>query len=343
MISESTQPESSTLLVVDTIDEAADGVRLLTLRSKDGSDLPPWTPGSHLDLVLGGVDPAQMQAAEAGAMPEHDPFAETIRQYSLCGDVADRSCYRVAVLREVESRGGSSYVHDTLKAGDELVSYGPRNHFELRKAPKYVFVAGGIGITPIMPMIREVEAAGKNWHLYYLGRSEATMAFRDELAQYGDKVSLWAKDPKGAFDLQGMFDQIEAEGAALVYSCGPERLLEAVENQCRTRATLVAHVERFTPKEIDDSDNSEFEIVLEESDMRLTVPADKSIFEVVRENDISVLGSCLEGICGTCETGVVSGEIDHRDSVLEDDEREEGDVMMICVSRCKGKELVLEL
>lgn len=343
MISQSTQPETATLLVVDAIDEAADGVRLLTLRAKDAAELPAWTPGSHLDLVLGGVDAAQLLAAEGGALPEHNPLVEMIRQYSLCGDVDDRSCYRVAVLREDESRGGSSYVHDTLKVGDELVSYGPRNHFELRKAPKYVFVAGGIGITPIMPMIRSVEAAGKQWHLYYLGRSESTMAFCDDLAQYGDKVTFWAKDPKGAFDLEGMFDEIDAEGAALVYSCGPERLLEAVETQCGKRANLVAHVERFTPKEFDASENTEFDIILEESDMRLTVPVDKSIFEVVRENGVSVLGSCLEGICGTCETGVVSGEIDHRDSVLEDDEREEGDIMMICVSRCKGKELTLEL
>lgn len=343
MISESTQPERASLLVVDTIDEAADGVRLLTLRAKDASELPPWTPGSHLDLVLGGVDAAQLLAAEAGVLPEHDPLVETIRQYSLCGDVADRSCYRVAVLREAESRGGSAYVHDTLEPGDELVSYGPRNHFELRKAPKYVFVAGGIGITPILPMIREVETAGKRWHLYYLGRSETTMAFRDELAAHGDKVTFWAKDPRGAFDLEGMFDDVDAEGPALVYSCGPERLLEAVESQCSKRAGLVAHVERFAPKEIDDAGNTEFDIVLEESDMRLTVPADKSIFEVVRDNGVSVLGSCLEGICGTCETGVIAGEIDHRDSVLEDDERDEGDIMMICVSRCKGKELTLEL
>ncbi|WP_286697292.1 2Fe-2S iron-sulfur cluster-binding protein, partial [Dermacoccus sp. UBA1591] len=132
-------------------------------------------------------------------------------------------------------------------------------------------------------------------------------------------------------------------GPALVYSCGPERLLAAIEDGCKSRANLVAHVERFSPKEIDDSGNTEFDVILEESDMRLTVPADRSIFEVVREAGVSVLGSCLEGICGTCETGVIAGEIDHRDSVLEDDEREEGDIMMICVSRCKGKELTLEL
>lgn len=343
MASESTQPEPSTLLVVREVADVADGVRLITLAAADGADLPEWTPGAHLDLVLGGVSTGEMKAAEDGDMPEHDPFEELIRQYSLCGDVADRSCYQVAILREPESRGGSAYAHDKLAVGDEIVSYGPRNHFELRKAPNYLFVAGGIGITPIMPMIRQAEATRKKWHLYYLGRTEATMLFCDELASYGDKVTLWPKDPRGAFDLAGTLDERDAAGPALVYSCGPERLLESVEDECSRRANLVAHVERFSPREIDESGNTEFDIILEESDMRLTVPADKSIFEVVRENGISVLGSCLEGICGTCETGVISGDIDHRDSVLEEGEREEGDVMMICVSRCKGKELTLEL
>lgn len=343
MVSESTQPEAKMLLVVDGIDDAADGVRLLTLRAADGADLPEWAPGAHLDLVLGGVSDAELKDAEQGDLPEHDPFDELIRQYSLCGDPADRSRFQVAVLRESESRGGSSYIHETLKVGDELVSYGPRNHFELRKAPTYVFVAGGIGITPILTMVRAAQAQGKNWHLYYLGRSGATMAFRDELASFGDRVTFWPKADKGAFDLAATLDDADAAGPALVYSCGPERLLAAIEDGCKSRANLVAHVERFSPKEIDDSGNTEFDVILEESDMRLTVPADRSIFEVVREAGVSVLGSCLEGICGTCETGVIAGEIDHRDSVLEDDEREEGDIMMICVSRCKGKELTLEL
>ena len=201
MVSESTQPEAKTLLVVDGIDDAADGVRLLTLRAADGADLPEWAPGAHLDLVLGGVSDAELKDAAQGDLPEHDPFDELIRQYSLCGDPADRSRFQVAVLRESESRGGSSYIHETLKVGDELVSYGPRNHFELRKAPTYVFVAGGIGITPILTMVRAAQAQGKNWHLYYLGRSGATMAFRDELASFGDRVTFWPKADKGAFDL----------------------------------------------------------------------------------------------------------------------------------------------
>ena len=169
MASESTQPETSTLLVVERIEDAADGVRLLTLRAADGSELPAWTPGAHLDLVLGGLSRGDIAAAERGDMPEHDPFDETIRQYSLCGDVSDRACYQVAVLREVDSRGGSRFVHDTLAEGDELVSYGPRNHFELRRAPKYVFVAGGIGITPIMPMIRQAFKNGDGLKLQGVG------------------------------------------------------------------------------------------------------------------------------------------------------------------------------
>ncbi|NGY64684.1 oxidoreductase [Lentzea sp. NEAU-D13] len=304
-------------LLLDSKDTIADGVVLLTLRDPDGLPLPSWTPGAHVDLVLADG---------------------LIRQYSLCGDPSDTSVLRVAVLREQPGRGGSRHVHDVLTAGQRIEVLGPRNHFPLVEAGRYLFIAGGIGITPILPMIEQVAAAGHDWRLVYGGRTRASMAFLAELERH-DNVEIRPQDEHGLLDLPAVFADVDDDTA--VYCCGPEPLLAAVE-QHRTTGSL--HVERFAPKAgATDGPRQEFEVELAQTGGVLRVPADRSILEVLEGSGVPVLSSCQEGTCGTCETPVLSGTPDHRDSLLSDDERQQGDVMMICVSRALSDRLVLDL
>jgi ferredoxin-NADP reductase len=304
-------------LVVDRRESAADGVLALTLRHPLGEPLPAWEPGAHIDVVLG-------------------PDLE--RQYSLCGDPADRDAWRIAVLREPDGRGGSAYVHGQLGQGDKVRVRGPRNHFALRPAPRYRFVAGGIGITPILPMLAAAEAAGAEWTLLYGGRSRGSMAFTEELAAYGGRVTVAPQDETGLLDLGPVLDGLP-EGT-LVYCCGPGPLLDAVEARCPSGAL---NVERFQPKAQQAGEDSEFEVELAQSGRTVTVAAGVSVLDAVRACGVEVLFSCTEGTCGTCETDVLEGTPDHRDSVLTPEEREAGETMMICVSRCRGNKLVLDL
>ncbi|MFG2472568.1 PDR/VanB family oxidoreductase [Streptomyces canus] len=304
-------------LVVDRRDAAADGVLALTLRHPLGEQLPQWEPGAHIDVVLG-------------------PGLE--RQYSLCGDPADRTAWRIAVLREPVGRGGSAHVHEQLGQGDKVRVRGPRNHFALRPAPRYRFIAGGIGITPILPMLAAAEAEGAEWTLLYGGRTRESMAFTEELSRYGDRVTVAPQDETGLLDLASVLDGVP-EGT-LVYCCGPGPLLDAVEEHCPAG---LLHVERFTPKEQPAAENTEFEVELAQTGTTVTVAPDVSVLDAVRASGVEVLFSCTEGTCGTCETDVLDGTPDHRDSVLTDEEREAGETMMICVSRCRGKKLVLDL
>jgi len=302
--------------------EAATDVVALTLATADGTPLPPWTPGAHVDLVLG---------------------EDLVRQYSLCGSPADTSSYRVGVLRAPDSRGGSKAVHAELHEGATVRVRGPRNHFPLVASPRYLFLAGGIGITPMLPMIAEAEAAGAEWRLVYGGRSRSSMAFLDELAAYGDKVTLLPQDEAGFPDLDALLGT--PEPGTLVYTCGPTGLLDAVEERCAASWPAGSlHLERFSAKAPGaDEQDAAFELVLQRSGLTLEVPADRSIFEVCREAGVSVVGSCLEGVCGTCETEVVEGDVEHRDSILNEEEKESNEFMMICVSRCRGASLTLDL
>jgi ferredoxin-NADP reductase len=271
-------------------------------------------------------------------------LGDLVRQYSLCGDPTDPHRLTVAVLREPESRGGSAYVHEKLAVGSTVTVRGPRNHFPLVSAPRYLFIAGGIGITPLIPMIREAEATGADWHLYYRGRSRATMAYVDALAAYGDRVTLLPGDETGPLDLASVLAE-PSDGTA-IYVCGPERLLAGCEEICSASWPAGAlHLERFAAKEIDAPEGGErsFELELAATGITLTVPPDRSVFHVIEDAGISVLGSCHEGICGTCEAIVLEGDVDHRDSVLNESERAANDAMMICVSRCRSDRLVLDL
>ena len=319
----STHDEVELDLVVRSVREVADGVRELRLEHPDGGDLPRWDPGAHVDLRL---------------------REDLVRQYSLCGDPADRSSWRVGVLREDAGRGGSEFVHTSLAEGSAVRVRGPRNHFSLKPSPAYVFVAGGIGVTPILPMVAAAEAAGAQWRLVYGGRTRASMAFVDELTTaFGDKVVVRPQDEGGLLDLDEALGR--PRDGTFVYCCGPEPLLRAVEDRCRDGwPSGSLQVERFAPKEIaGPAFAGSFEVELATSGVTLTVPEDRSVLAVVEEAGVQVLSSCTEGTCGTCETAVLSGQVDHRDSLLTDSEREANDTMFICVSRARSERLVLEL
>ena len=305
--------------------DAADGVVALTLAPVDGEPLPAWTPGAHIDLRL---------------------TDELTRQYSLCGDPADRGTWRIGVLREPEGkgRGGSAYVHDELAVGTKLAVSAPRNNFELLKAEKYLFIAGGIGITPILPMIAAAEAAGVDWTLLYGGRTRASMAFHaEELAAYGDdRVLLRPQDEHGLLDLAAYLGQVQH--GALIYACGPEPMLKAVADACDHWPPNALRVERFAPVELAEPVRGEsFEVVLARSGQTVTVEPGRSILETVEAAGVDVLSSCREGTCGTCETDVLDGLPEHRDSLLTEAERASNETMFICVSRCLGAQLTLDL
>jgi ferredoxin-NADP reductase len=309
-------------LVVREAQKVADGVVAIILGAPDGAELPAWTPGAHIDFVLDD---------------------DLIRQYSLCSSPSTPDVWRVGVLRAPDSRGGSERVHDILAPGSIVRVRGPRNHFPLVTSPRYLFIAGGIGITPVLPMIAEADAAGADWRLFYGGRERASMAFLEELAQYVDRVIVVPQDEQGMLDLESVLGTPQRD--TLVYCCGPEGLLAAVEKFCEKWPPGSLHLERFSakPQEPSADVDSEFELVLQRSGLTLEVPPDKSVLTVIREAGVSVLASCLEGVCGTCETEVIEGDVDHRDSVLNDEERASNEYMMVCVSRCRSPQLVLDL
>ncbi|HEV7787580.1 MAG TPA: PDR/VanB family oxidoreductase [Pseudonocardia sp.] len=299
----------------------ADGVASLELAHPDGRRLPDWTPGSHIDVML--------------------PNGLT-RQYSLCGDRWDAHSYRVGVLREPGGRGGSAYVHDELRPGDLVGVGGPRNNFPLVPARRYLFVGGGIGITPLLPMVHQADLLGVDWQLLYGGRRRASMAWLDELADYGDRVEVVPQDESGLLDLAGF---LGAPGPGVrVYCCGPAPLLAAIEAACASWPAHSLRTERFVAADQGAPARTvPFEVELARSGATVTVTPGVSVLDAVHSAGVDVLSSCRQGTCGTCETTVLAGTPDHRDSILEDDERAEGDCMFICVSRALDDRLVLDL
>ncbi|MYU26215.1 PDR/VanB family oxidoreductase [Streptomyces sp. SID8352] len=311
-----------THLVVERIQTEADGVVSLDLVSPTGDRVPRWEPGAHIDLVI-------------------DEQLE--RQYSLCGDPADDRVLKVAVLREPESRGGSRWVHESLAAGDKILIRGPRNHFALvNDAQEYLFIAGGIGITPILPMIADCEFRGVPWRLVYGGRQIGSMAFTEALGRYGERVVMWPQDERGHIDIEGFLG--EPRTGVAIYCCGPGPLLDAVEDVCRPWPSEALHVERFRAKEgaLDGADEP-FDVELQRSKILVRVEAGQTIVEAVRAIGVHVPTSCGEGTCGTCETEVLDGIPDHRDSFLTPQERESNEVILPCCSRACTPSLVLDL
>ena len=312
---------TETDVVVREVIATAEDVVALAVEPASGGVLPAWRPGAHIDLMLG-------------------PGLE--RQYSLCGDPQDRSTWRIGVLRERQSRGGSAFVHERVRPGDTLRCRGPRNNFPLEAAEEYVFVAGGIGITPILPMIARCEAEGRPWRLHYGGRSAASMAFTTELAAFGDRVRTWPQDEVGLIDLAAALGR--PRPGVGVYCCGPEPLLAAVERACTGWPAGTVHVERFKPRPgARDGIDTPFDVMLAGTGQTLTVPVGRSIADVLDDAGVPVPTSCREGTCGTCETAVLDGLPDHRDSYLNETERSSGDVIMVCCSRSHSPRLVLDL
>ncbi|WP_330457492.1 PDR/VanB family oxidoreductase [Streptomyces sp. NBC_00820] len=306
-------PRSRTLRLTLTAREpVADGVVRLRL---EGDGLPSWEPGAHLDLVL----PSGL-----------------VRQYSLCGDPEDSTSYTVATRLVEDGRGGSREVHEQLTEGTVLRARGPRNRFPLVGAPGYVFVAGGIGITPVLPMLRALPEDA-DWRLLYCGRNRASMPFLEEVAKLArDRLTVVAEDEDGRPDLDALLADVP-EGTA-VYCCGPEGLMTAVEARLPESATL--HLERFAPRTATAGDR-EFEVELRRSGRTLTVPADSTVLAAVRRELPDTLYSCEQGFCGTCRQRVLEGEVEHRDELLTDAER--AGSMLICVSRAADGRLVLDL
>lgn len=317
--------EFTTELVVRRRIASAEGVVVLDLAHQESEELPRWEPGAHIDLIL------------------DDGLT---RQYSLCGDPCDSAVWRVGVLLDPNSRGGSRYVHENLTDGATVRVRGPRNHFPLVDAQHYRFIAGGIGITPIFAMIEAAQRAGSDWRLLYGGRTRASMAFAGDLVErYPERVTLWPQDERGLLDLESLLK--DPEDNTLVYCCGPEVLLSAVEQHSAHWPAGILHIERFAAKapsaEEAGAALDRFEVVCQRSGRVFEIAQDQSILEVLEEQGIPILGSCYEGVCGTCEARVLEGTPDHRDSVLTEAERAAGEVMLICVSRSGTERLVLDL
>ncbi|MCU1700843.1 MAG: Ferredoxin-NADP reductase [Mycobacterium sp.] len=309
-------------LTVANRTSGADGVVVLDLRSRTAEPLPSWQPGAHIDLLL----------------PEG-----LIRQYSLCGDPHDHATYTIAVLREDNGRGGSRFIHDELRAGDEVRIRGPRNQFGLVRSERYTFIAGGIGITPILPMVSAAEAAGADWHLHYGGRHRRSMAFLDALQRWPrSRIHLYPQDEMGLIDLERVIDDARHDPPAHLYCCGPTPLLDAVQAAAGAIASSHLHMERFRPTDVAEGPGRPFDVELVRSGLRLTVPGDTSLLDTLLAAGVDVQYSCESGTCGTCEMTVLKGEVDHRDTLLTAEERDANDTVYPCVSRCKGDLLVLD-
>ena len=315
------------LLKVDRIDAATPRIRRIELSPADGKALPAFTAGAHIDVTL--------------------PIGET-RSYSLLNDQSgapDR--YVIGVLRESESTGGSAYIHDKLAVGDVLEASPPSNDFALYEAGEVnVLIAGGIGVTPMMAMAARLAEIGRGYTLYYCARSADEAAFLPELrARHGERLLTHfdGGDPARALDVKTLL------GTRLpgmhVYVCGPMGLIRAVVTAAADWPKGTVHYELFKGSAADlapVNTNQPFDIVLKKAGKTFTVPADKSILEVLKAEGFRVKTLCTAGRCGTCRVGYLSGKVDHRDDILDDDERQE--FLQVCVSRAMpGETLVLDL
>ncbi|MGW7023726.1 PDR/VanB family oxidoreductase [Streptomyces decoyicus] len=297
---------------VDRIDQVAENTVSLVLRATAGP-LAPWEPGAHIDMAL--------------------PNWLT-RQYSLCGDPDDRTSYRVAVRYERLSRGGSEYIHRFLRQGRTLDVSLPRNHFPLVPAPEYLFLAGGIGITAVLPMLRAAAASQVPASLVYVGQSAATMPFADELrAAYGRRVRIVATREQGRPDFGALAAGLNP--ATLVYCCGPEPMLTAAGAAFPPDRL---HTERFHPVAKPFAASTEFEVLCAKSGRTVQVPADESLLDALTHAGHPLPSGCREGVCGSCELTVLEGEPEHRDDIGAPAGR-----MYACVSRALSPRLVLDL
>jgi ferredoxin-NADP reductase/DMSO/TMAO reductase YedYZ heme-binding membrane subunit len=318
-------PTVMQLLIGQTTWEA-DNVLSLRLHSPAGAPLPSWEPGAHIELAL--------------------PSGRR-RQYSLCGDPADTRSYRIAVLQISPGRGGSVEVHTGTRAGQLITVHGPRNHFPIVPSAAYLFIAGGIGITTMIPMATRVASTGGDWKLVYTGRRRASMAFLDEVrALDSDRVEVMPADERGRPDLDAIIGA--ASPGTAVYCCGPDRLLRAVQKLVTARPDLSLHSERFGGITTGDAavtisgGGALFTVELRRTGRIIPVPGDRTLLQAIREVLPNVPAGCEQGVCGGCRTTVLDGEPEHRDELLSSAERAAG-AMLICVSRARSERLTLDL
>jgi len=301
----------------------ARGVVSIELRDPSGAQLPEFAPGAHIDLHLA---------------------CGLVRSYSLCGAPEVRDRYTVGVLLDRNSRGGSRFVHEQLRVGATLTVAAPRNHFALDEdAAHTVLVAGGIGVTPIVCMARRLAERRRSFTLVYCARSRDEAAFVEQLSAYGDAVRFHFDDEAGAPpDLKAMLGG--QDGSTHFYCCGPGPMLNAFEAACEAHGYPNVHIERFAADPSTEAvQEGEYSVMLQRSGRNVQVPSGKLLLDAILEAGVQVEYSCREGVCGSCETAVIEGCPDHRDSVLSSSERASNKTMMVCVSGCKGPRLVLDL
>ncbi|HEV7371768.1 cytochrome P450/oxidoreductase [Arenibaculum sp.] len=308
---------------VREVHREAEGIVQLTLEDPRGRKLPSWSPGAHIDVIVG----------------------EHVRKYSLCGRSDDERRLQVAVLREQAGRGGSAFIHERVAPGAMIRIRGPKNHFRLDEgAASYLLVAGGIGITPIVAMADRLKRLGKDYAIHYAGRSLASMAFVDRLRRdHGDRLHLYPAADGRRLDLAALLR--EPRPGEQIYACGPERLLAALEALTRDRPEGALRVEHFTSAgtRLDPGQEIGFDVELKDSGLTVRVPPERTVLEALRAVGVDVPSDCEEGLCGTCEVTVIEGEIDHRDKVLTQSERMENRRMMTCCSRARRDKITLAL
>lgn len=315
--------DTQMLLRIDRAYDAAQGIRSFELVQPDGTELPPFTPGSHVKV-------------QTPSGP--------VRKYSLCNDPAERHRYVISVKREDAGQGGSRSMHEQAHEGDTLPTSLPDNAFPLvENARAYLFIAGGIGITPIISMIRSLgELATAPWKLYYLTRSPESTAFREALNAPEWKRNVRVHhdhgDPDSSFDL---WPALEKPNTAHIYCCGPRGLMESVRDMTGHWSPGNVHFESFAEGGVVKPDDRPFTVRLARSQREFKVPVGKSILATLREHGCNAASSCESGTCGTCRTSLLEGEADHRDMVLLPDEMDRQ--IMICVSRAKSPSLLLDL
>ncbi len=312
-------------LVVEKTEMLTDEIMRIRLAAPDGQTLPRWTAGSHIDVICDDLGLS--------------------RQYSLCSDPKDPRILEIAVLRETAGRGGSAWVHEHIRPGKTVSIRGPRNHFHFdEQATKVIFIAGGIGITPVSAMARTAKEKGIDYQLHYCGRSRKNMAMLDELIElHGDRLHVHAADESGRADLAAILR--EPDHQTQIYSCGPLRMTDALAELCQHWPEDALRIEHFqsTLGKLNPENEHAFDAELKETGITVKVGADQTLLEALRAANIDVQSDCEEGLCGSCEVAVLDGELDHRDVVLTRSERASGKKMMSCCSRAKGKRVVLDL
>ncbi|MGO8908765.1 MAG: PDR/VanB family oxidoreductase [Bradyrhizobium sp.] len=318
--------DSNMQVRVKRISYEAENINSYELVALAGGDLVPFTAGCHIDLHL----PNGM-----------------IRSYSLLNDQSERNRYVVAVNKDAASRGGSSFIHETVRAGNIINISHPRNNFVLQEdAAHSVLIAGGIGITPLLSMIRRLETLGRSWELFYAARTRVAAAFIDELnalrpdVRSNVHVTFDQEPPGRMLNLSAIIN--DAPANAHFYCCGPVPMLEAFEAATANRPADHVHVEYFKAKDEPEAGGG-FDVKLARSKRTIAVPAGKTILNALLDAGIAVSYACTEGVCGTCETRIVEGVPDHRDAFLGKEEQAANKTMMICCSGSKSPTLVLDL